>query len=112
MASFASVCRAAGVVSKVIIETCYLDDNQKREVCRIAADAGMGFVKTSTGLGPGGATVEDVRLMRATVGTKCGVKAAGGIRNLAAALAMIEAGANRIGTSAGVAIMKELRERK
>ncbi len=73
--------------------------------CRLCVDAGAAFVKTSTGFSKGGATIEDVRLIRQTVGPRFGVKAAGGIRDLATAQAMIEAGANRLGTSAGVAIV-------
>jgi deoxyribose-phosphate aldolase len=104
-----AVCRANQVISKVILETCYLTDEQKRTACQIAKAAGADFVKTSTGFGPAGATAEDVRLMRQTVGDSIGVKASGGIRTLDAALAMIEAGATRIGTSAGVAIVEEFR---
>ncbi len=95
------------VVVKVILETPYLDDEQKREACRQAVSAGMDFVKTATGLGPGGATAEDVRLMRSVVGDETGVKAAGGIRTWADARAMLEAGANRIGTSAGPEIVED-----
>ncbi len=91
---------------KVIIETSLLSRKEKILACRIAADAGAHFVKTSTGFGGGGATVEDVRLMRKTVGPDIGVKASGGIRDFKAALAMIEAGATRLGTSASVAIAK------
>jgi len=94
------------VIVKVIIETGYLSDEEKVLGCKIAQKAGADFVKTSTGL-VGGATVEDVRLMRETVGRDMGVKAAGGIRTLKQALAMIEAGANRIGTSTAVAIIEE-----
>ncbi len=94
---------------KVIIETGLLTDKEKVLACKIAKEAGADFVKTSTGLF-GGATVEDVRLMRETVGREMGVKAAGGIRTLQQALAMIEAGADRIGTSTAVAIIKELPE--
>lgn len=91
---------------KVILETGVLSDIEKTLACRIACDAGARFVKTSTGFHPsGGATVADVQLLRATVGTAVGVKAAGGIRSLADALAMIGAGANRIGTSASAAIL-------
>lgn len=97
-------------IVKVIIETCYLDDSQKIIACKIAQEAGAGFVKTSTGFGTSGAKVEDVRLMRQTVGNSMGVKAAGGIRSLDDVLKMIEAGADRIGTSSGVAIMEELSE--
>ena len=98
-----------GVILKVIIETCYLDDAQKRTACQIAMAEGADFVKTSTGLGPGGATAGDVRLMREVVGPEMGVKAAGGIRDAATFWTMVRAGANRIGTSAGVAIIEEIR---
>lgn len=91
---------------KVIIEACLLDDAEKVRACRLAVAAGADYVKTSTGFSKGGATVEDVRLMRATVGSGIGVKAAGGVRDKAGALAMIEAGASRIGTSNGVAIVE------
>lgn len=94
-----------GAVLKVIIETCLLDDAEKETACRIAAEAGADFVKTSTGYGGGGATPGDVALMRRVVGTALGVKASGGIRDAATALAMVEAGASRIGTSSGVAIV-------
>ena len=99
---------ANGVLVKVIIETCYLNDEEKVEVCKKAKEAGADFVKTSTGFGTGGATVADVKLMRETVGDIMGVKASGGIRTKADFLAMIEAGANRIGCSAGTKIMEEL----
>jgi deoxyribose-phosphate aldolase len=95
------------VTVKVIIETGLLTDEEKVLACKIAKEAGADFVKTATGFF-GGATVEDVRLMRETVGREMGVKAAGGIRTLPQALAMIEAGANRIRTSTAVAIIKEL----
>ena len=104
-------CRPSGVICKVILETCYLTDEQKRQVCKMALQAGADFVKTSTGFGPAGATLKDVCLMQKAVGKKIGVKAAGGIRSLDQALAMVEAGATRIGTSAGVAIVQELRSR-
>ncbi len=98
---------------KVIIEAALLTDEEKVRACLIAKRAGADYVKTSTGFGPGGATVEDVKLMRATVGPSMGVKAAGGIRTLEKALAMIEAGATRIGASAGVKIVQEaLKERR
>ncbi|MBN1916736.1 MAG: deoxyribose-phosphate aldolase [Verrucomicrobia bacterium] len=100
---------AGGIVLKVIIETCYLSDAQKRTACRIALSEGADFVKTSTGLGPGGATAADVSLMRRVVGPEMGVKAAGGIRDAATFWTMLRAGANRIGTSAAVAIMREIR---
>jgi deoxyribose-phosphate aldolase len=96
------------VLVKVIIETGWLTDEEKMLACRLAKEAGADFVKTSTGLFGGKATVEDVRLMRQTVGKDMGVKAAAGIRTLKDALAMIEAGANRIGTSTAVAIIEEI----
>jgi deoxyribose-phosphate aldolase len=106
----AAVVRAArDVPVKVILETAALTDEQKRLACRIAADAGAAFVKTSTGFHPsGGASAADVRLMRAAVGPRMGVKASGGIRTLADARTMIDAGADRIGTSATVAILSAL----
>lgn len=97
-------CRASGVPVKAILETALLTDAEKISACLLAARAGAAFVKTSTGFGPGGATVDDVRLLGRVVGTTLGVKAAGGIRDLATARAMIGAGATRIGTSAGVRI--------
>ena len=96
------------VVVKVILENCYLSKEQKIQACTLAAEAGADYVKTSTGFGKGGATVEDVRLMRKTVGQNLGVKAAGGIRTLDQALAMVAAGANRIGASASVSIVESL----
>jgi len=94
---------------KVILETAILSDDEKRLACRITRDAGAAFVKTSTGFHPaGGATVADVRLLRECVGVGFGVKASGGIRSLADALAMIDAGANRIGTSASAEILATL----
>jgi deoxyribose-phosphate aldolase len=101
--------RPAGVISKVILETCYLTDDQKRTACRIALEEGVDYVKTSTGMGPGGATVADVCLMRSVVGDRVRIKAAGGIRDLSAAKALLAAGAVRLGTSNGVAIIEELR---
>ncbi len=97
---------------KVIVETCYLTDDEKVEACRRAAAAGADFVKTSTGFGPGGATPSDVALLRRTVGEGLGVKASGGIRDLAAALAMIAAGADRLGLSAGVGVIEAARARR
>jgi deoxyribose-phosphate aldolase len=91
---------------KVIIETCLLTDEEKRLACRLAVEAGADYVKTSTGFSTGGATVEDIRLMREAVGSDFGVKASGGIRTYEDAMAMIEAGATRIGASASIAIMK------
>ena len=105
----------AGVVAaskpaivKVILEVCYLTEDEIVACCKAAVRAGAHFVKTSTGFGDSGATVEAVSLMRKTVGPDIGVKAAGGIRTAKNALAMVEAGANRIGCSAGLAIMAEL----
>jgi deoxyribose-phosphate aldolase len=107
----AAVVRAAGGCSvKVILETCYLTEEEKVRGCLLAVKAGAAFVKTSTGYGSAGATVADLQLMRKTVGEGIGVKAAGGIRTLADALAMIDAGANRIGASASVAILSQLEE--
>lgn len=101
-----AVVKAAGAaIVKVIIETCYLTDDEKRIACELAMKAGARFVKTSTGFGTGGATVEDVRLMRKTVGDGMKVKASGGIRSSGDALAMLDAGADRLGTSAGIAIV-------
>jgi len=97
---------------KVIIETCLLNREEKIRACQLAVESGARFVKTSTGFSTGGATVDDVRLLRETVGPKFGVKASGGIRDTKTALAMIEAGATRLGTSAGVAIVKGLAEIK
>ena len=92
-------------LTKVIIETCLLTDEEKVRACQAAKAAGADFVKTSTGSSTGGATVADIALMRRTVGPDMGVKASGGIHNAAEALAMIEAGATRIGASAGIAIV-------
>ena len=97
---------AKGTLVKVIIETCLLTDDEKVKACQIAQKAGADFVKTSTGFSTGGATVEDVALMRKTVGSDMGVKASGGARSYEDALAFIKAGATRIGASSGVAIME------
>ncbi|MCL1950998.1 MAG: deoxyribose-phosphate aldolase [Turicibacter sp.] len=96
---------AGGVPVKVIIETCLLTDEEKTKACEMAVKAKASFVKTSTGFSTGGATIHDVRLMRKTVGSEMGVKASGGVRTRAEMDAMIEAGANRIGTSGGVSLM-------
>ncbi len=93
-------------LTKVIIETCLLTKEEKIRACELAVKAGADFVKTSTGFSTGGATVEDIRLMRETVGPEIGVKASGGVRSREDALAMIEAGATRIGASSGVSISK------
>lgn len=100
---------AAGkAIVKVIIETCLLTDDEKIVACRLSKQAGADFVKTSTGFSTGGATVEDVALMRLTVGEEMGVKASGGVRSLEDLQAMVEAGATRIGASSGVKIMQGL----
>ncbi len=93
------------VITKVILETALLTDEEKIKACEIAKVSGMDFVKTSTGFGPGGATVADVKLMRSVVGEKIGVKASGGIRDMETAMKMVEAGATRIGASASVKIV-------
>jgi len=100
-------CRAAGVLSKVIIEATYLTDEEKVTACSLSKAAGADYVKTSTGFGPGGATVADVALMRRVVGQDMGVKAAGGVRDLEGLKAMVAAGASRVGASAGVKIVQE-----
>ena len=97
---------ANGTLVKVIIETCLLTDEEKVKACEMSVKAGAHFVKTSTGFSTGGATVEDVRLMRQTVGETVGVKASGGVRTSEDMKAMVEAGANRIGTSGGVALVQ------
>jgi len=97
---------AEGCTVKVIIETCLLSDEEKVKVCELAKSAGADFVKTSTGFSTGGATVEDVGLMKKTVGDALEVKASGGVRSYDDAMAMIKAGATRIGTSSGVAILQ------
>ena len=105
-----SVVKASGnAIVKVVTENCYLTDEEKTKACKLAVKAGAKFVKTSTGLGSGGATVSDVALMRAVVGNDIGVKAAGGIRTLKDAMDMLEAGANRLGASSGTKIIGELK---
>ena len=103
-----AVVRAARgkALTKVIIETCLLTDEEKRRACLLAKEAGADFVKTSTGFAAGGATAADVKLMRESVGAAMGVKAAGGIRSRADAEAMLAAGATRLGTSSGVQIVE------
>jgi len=96
-------------VLKVILECCYLTDDEKAQAARTAVDAGADFVKTSTGFGRGGATVSDIALLKRTVGDRAQVKAAGGLRTLAQCTAMLDAGAVRLGTSAGIAILQELK---
>lgn len=99
---------ANGTLVKVIIETCLLTDEEKVKACQLSVEAGADFVKTSTGFSTGGATAEDIALMRKTVGPDLGVKASGGVRNLEDMEKMIENGATRIGASSGVAIMEGL----
>ena len=98
---------AKGAVVKVILETCLLTDEEKKKACALAKEAGMDFVKTSTGFSTAGATTEDVKLMREAVGDAMGVKASGGIRDRETAEAMIAAGASRIGASKSIAIVGE-----
>ena len=119
MRQIVGLCRQHGVICKVIFENCYLTKDEIRRAALIAREIRPDFIKTSTGFGTGGATVEDVRLMKETVGGLVKVKAAGGIRSWESARAMIEAGAERIGTSSGITIVREfpeaeglLRERK
>ncbi|MHB9034202.1 MAG: deoxyribose-phosphate aldolase [Anaerolineae bacterium] len=108
IADVARACHDHGALLKVILETCLLCDAEKVAACLLAQDARADFVKTSTGLNSGGATVADVRLMRTVVGDSMGVKAAGGIRSLETALAMVAAGASRIGASSSVKIVMEM----
>ena len=101
---------AGDIPVKVILEACFLTNDEKRTVCQLSLDAGAAFVKTSTGFGTVGATIEDVQLMREVVGDRMGVKAAGGIRRYRDAKAMIEAGASRLGTSATIEILSEIED--
>jgi deoxyribose-phosphate aldolase len=101
-----------GAIVKVIIEAALLNDEEKTRASRLSKEAGADFVKTSTGFGPGGATAHDVALMRQAVGPDLGVKAAGGVRNLEQTQQLIQAGATRIGASAGVKIVQEARGEK
>lgn len=103
----AEAAHAHGAICKVILETGLLTDPEKESACGVAREAGADFVKTSTGFGPGGATVADIALMRRVVGPEMGVKASGGVRTLADVVALVEAGATRIGASAGVRIVEE-----
>lgn len=105
----ANACKGKALL-KVIIETCLLTDEEKVTACQLSKKAGADYVKTSTGFSTGGATPEDIALMRRTVGSEMGVKASGGVRTLEAALRMIEAGASRIGSSSSVAMINELKE--
>jgi len=105
IAAVAAACHGQGAILKVILETALLTDDEKVTACKLCQEAGADFVKTSTGFSTGGATAADIALMRKTVGPDMGVKAAGGIHNYAEAMAMIEAGATRIGASKGIAIV-------
>lgn len=107
----ACIAHESGCILKVILENAYLSDEQKVTACRLAKRAGADYVKTSTGLGPSGAIEADVRLMREAVGTSMGVKAAGGIRSLGDAVRMLQAGADRLGTSTSAAILAEAARR-
>ena len=107
MKEIVAACQANNVLSKVILENCYLTDEEKIAVCEIAKRVKPDFVKTSTGFGIGGATIADVKLMKETAGAEVKVKAAGGIRDFATAKAMVEAGAERLGTSSGIKIINE-----
>ena len=111
MTEIVKVCRENNILSKVIFENCYLTDEEKIKVSEIAVKVKPDFIKTSTGFGTGGATLEDVKLMKSIVKDEVKVKAAGGIRDLDTFLAMVEAGAERIGTSAGIEIMNEYDKR-
>ncbi|MBO0451960.1 deoxyribose-phosphate aldolase [Candidatus Enterococcus murrayae] len=110
MQAIVNAAHEGGIISKVILENCYLTDEEKVAVCEIAKEVKPDFVKTSTGFGTGGATVEDVALMKKVVGDEVKVKAAGGIRDLATALKMVEAGAERLGTSSGIKIVEEYKK--
>lgn len=107
MKQIVNECHSHKVICKVIFENCYLNNEQKIKLCEIAKKVQPDFIKTSTGFGTSGATIEDVKLMKQYVGDKVKVKAAGGIRDLTTALSMIEAGAERIGTSATLKILQE-----
>lgn len=109
MRQIVGVCRENGALSKVIFENCYLTDDEKRQVATIAKKVQPDFIKTSTGFGTGGATLDDVKLMKGVVGDTVQVKAAGGIRELEDALAFIDAGVTRLGTSAGVKLVDALK---
>jgi deoxyribose-phosphate aldolase len=108
IAAVARIAHSQNAIVKVILETCLLTDDEKAAACRIAVEAEADFVKTSTGFSVSGATVEDVRLMRETVGNAAGVKASGGIRTIENVREMVAAGATRIGTSSGVSILRGL----
>lgn len=112
MLAIVTLCREHGIVSKVIFENCYLTDEEKSMACRIALDVKPDYIKTSTGFGPSAAMVEDVKLMKSIVGDQLMIKAAGGIRDLDTCLAMLEAGANRIGCSNSVSLAEAFASQK
>lgn len=112
MRAITNLCRQNNVTSKVIFENCYLTEDEKKILCEIACRVKPNFIKTSTGFGTDGATLEDVRLMKSIVGEEVKIKAAGGIRTIEQALSMIEAGAERIGTSCGVEIVEAFKEKQ
>ncbi len=111
MKEILALCRQAKAICKVIFENCYLTKEEILLMCDVARSVGPDFIKTSTGFGPGGATLEDVSLMKQRVGDEIQVKAAGGIRTLDDAMSFLQAGATRLGTSRGAAIVEELRQR-
>lgn len=111
MTQIVAACHAHNIPCKVIFENCYLNDEEKIMLCEIAKEVKPDFIKTSTGFGTGGATFEDVALMKKYVGDEVEVKAAGGIRDADTFITMIQNGATRIGTSAGVAIIEELKKK-
>ena len=112
MRQITEICRAHKVISKVIFENCYLEKDEIRKLAEIAKKVKPDYIKTSTGFGTGGATLEDVRLMKGTVGDDVKVKAAGGVRDWKTCKAMIEAGAERIGTSSSIAILEGFRNER
>ena len=112
MRQITEICRAHKVISKVIFENCYLEKDEIRKLAEIAKKVKPDYIKTSTGFGTGGATLEDVRLMKETVGDDVNVKAAGGVRDWKTCKAMIEAGAERIGTSSSIAILEGFRNER
>ncbi|MBD8489677.1 deoxyribose-phosphate aldolase [Echinicola sp. CAU 1574] len=111
LAKLSSVCHEEGKILKVIIETALLSDEEKVEACKLCSDAGVDYVKTSTGFSTSGAQLEDIRLMRENLPSNVGIKASGGIKTLDQVLDFIQAGADRIGTSSSVDILKEMAER-
>ena len=112
MRQIVAECRKANVISKVIFENCYLTQEEKEILCKIALEVKPDFIKTSTGFGTGGATLDDVKLMKSIVGDAVKVKDVGGVRDLETCMAMVEAGAERIGTSAAVKITEEFVSRQ